>query len=142
MLIVAIIVIIIFSVYFRLFQTNNASFTTNQCEKMTKCSSSLWCRDSNPRPSKNESSPITTRPGLPPLGPIFLLLTLSRLTDVQISKLDVVKGIKKVNLTTPFPLTSGLSKICFLKNEDVNILNSVSHHRQRQRQQQQTTCEW
>ena len=97
------IIIIFFSVYFRFFQTNNTIFTTNQCEKMTKCSSSLQCRDSNPRPSKNESSPITTRPGLPPLGPIFLLLTLSRLTDVQISKLDVVKGIKKVNLTTPFP---------------------------------------
>ena len=65
------IIIIFFSVYFRFFQTINTIFTTNQCEKMTKCSSSLQCRDSNPRPSKNESSPITTRPGLPPLGPIL-----------------------------------------------------------------------
>ena len=30
-----------------------------------KCPSSIWCRDSNPRPSKCESLPITTRPGLP-----------------------------------------------------------------------------
>ena len=26
------------------------------------CSSSIWCRDSNPRPLKHESSPITTIP--------------------------------------------------------------------------------
>ena len=38
-------------------------FTTNICEK---CPSSIWCRDSNPRPLESESPPITTRPGLPP----------------------------------------------------------------------------
>ena len=31
-----------------------------------KCPSSIWCQDSNPRPFTHESSPITTRPGLPP----------------------------------------------------------------------------
>ena len=31
-----------------------------------KCPSSIQCRDSNPRPLKRESLPITTRPGLPP----------------------------------------------------------------------------
>ena len=33
---------------------------------MSKCSSSIRRRDSNPRPFKHESSPITTRPGLTP----------------------------------------------------------------------------
>ena len=56
----------LFSVYFRCFQKNNRIFTTNQCEKMSKCLSSIWRQDSNPRPFEQESSPITTRPGLPP----------------------------------------------------------------------------
>ena len=30
------------------------------------CPSSIWCWDLNPRPLEHESSPITTRPGLPP----------------------------------------------------------------------------
>ena len=30
------------------------------------CPSSIWHRDSNPRPLECESPPITTRPGLPP----------------------------------------------------------------------------
>ena len=46
--------------FFRSFQTNNANFTTNQCEKMSKCPSSIQCWDSNPRPYKHESSPVTT----------------------------------------------------------------------------------
>ena len=29
------------------------------------CPSSIWGRDLNPQPLKHESSPITTRPGLP-----------------------------------------------------------------------------
>ena len=42
----------------------NTNLTTNQCEK---CPSSIWCRDSNSRPSEHESPPpITTRPELPP----------------------------------------------------------------------------
>ena len=39
------------------------NFTANKCEK---CPSTIWCWDSNPRPSEYESPPITTRPGLPP----------------------------------------------------------------------------
>ena len=30
------------------------------------CPSSIWHWDSNPQPLEHESSPITTRPGLPP----------------------------------------------------------------------------
>ena len=37
-----------------------------------KCSSSIWCQDSNPRPLECESPPITTRPGLPPNGIVLL----------------------------------------------------------------------
>ena len=55
-----------FFVYFWSFQTNTYTiFTTNQCEKMPM-PSSIPCRDLNPWPLDHESSPITTRPGLPP----------------------------------------------------------------------------
>ena len=50
-------------VYFRSFQTNNTTFTTYKCET---CPSSIWRQDLNPRPLEHVSSPITTRPGLPP----------------------------------------------------------------------------
>ena len=43
---------------------------------MSKCPSSIRRRDSNPRPFKHELSPITTRPGLPPLL-CFKCITLS-----------------------------------------------------------------
>ena len=46
---------------FSSFQTNITIFTTNICEK---CPSSIQCCDSNPQPSRHESPPITTRPGL------------------------------------------------------------------------------
>ena len=53
-----------FIVYFWSFQINIVTiFTTNICEK---CPSSIWCRDSNPRPLERESTPVTTKPGLPP----------------------------------------------------------------------------
>ena len=51
---------------FRLFLVfaNKHIFTTNQCEKMS-IPSCIRHRDSNPRLLNQESSPITTRPGLP-----------------------------------------------------------------------------
>ena len=59
----------LFFVYFRSFQTNNTFITSNHCEKMS-CPPSVRCRDSNPQPSKFESPPITTRPGLPPTSKV------------------------------------------------------------------------
>ena len=53
----------LFFVYFRSFQTNNTIFTTNQCENFP---SSIRCWDLNPQPLEHKSSPIITRPGLPP----------------------------------------------------------------------------
>ena len=53
----------LFFVYFRSFQTNNAIFTTNQCKK---CPSTIPRWDSNQHHLEHESSPLTTRPGLPP----------------------------------------------------------------------------
>ena len=41
---------------------HNSIFVPNQCEK---CPSSIWHRESNPRPFEHESTPKTTRPGLP-----------------------------------------------------------------------------
>ena len=57
----------LFFIYFRSFQTDNTIFTTNLCEKMSNCPSSIWRRDWNPRPFEQESSPITTRSGLLPI---------------------------------------------------------------------------
>ena len=65
----------LFFVYFRLFQTNNTIFTTNECEKMS-CPSSIRRQDSNPRPLERESPPITTRPGLPPMLQQFVIKPL------------------------------------------------------------------
>ena len=45
------------------FQTNITIFTPKICDK---CPFSIRGWDSNPRPSKRESTPVTPRPGLPP----------------------------------------------------------------------------
>ena len=51
----------LFFIYFQSFHTNNANFTAKQCEK---CPSSIWCYDSNSKPSASEFPTLTTRPGL------------------------------------------------------------------------------
>ena len=51
----------VFFIYFRLFQTDITTFTTNIGEKGP---SSIWCQDSNPQPSEIEYPPITTIQGL------------------------------------------------------------------------------
>ena len=56
---------------FSSFQTNISILTKNICEILL-CPSSIRRLDSNPRPSEHESPPITTRPGLPPIGPLFI----------------------------------------------------------------------
>ena len=61
----------LFLVYFLSFQSKNTIFSTNQCEKMSKCPFSIWHQDLNPQPYKHESSPINTRPWLPPHIIIF-----------------------------------------------------------------------
>ena len=53
----------LFFIYFWSFQANYTNFTTIDVKK---CHDHIRCRDLNPQPLKNESSPITTRPGLPP----------------------------------------------------------------------------
>ena len=60
----------LFSFIFVLFQANNTIFTTNKYEKISS-SSSIWWLDSNPWPPGHKSSPITTRPGLPPRNNMF-----------------------------------------------------------------------
>ena len=69
-----------FFVYFWSFHTTNTIFSTNQCEK---CPSSIQHWDSNPWPFKHESSPITTRPGLPPCEPLFYFLVFSQSSPNQ-----------------------------------------------------------
>ena len=62
----------LFFIYFQAFQTNNTIIATNQCEKMSQSPSSIRRRDSNPQPFEHESSPLTTRPGLPPITSNFI----------------------------------------------------------------------
>ena len=52
-----------FSFIFSFFQTNKQIL---QQINVKWRPSSIWGQDSNPRPLKHESSPITTRPALPP----------------------------------------------------------------------------
>ena len=54
------------SLLFGLFKQTSLQFL--QQIYVTKCPSNIWCRDSNPRSSENESSPITTS------GPICKLV--------------------------------------------------------------------
>ena len=60
-----------FSLIFGLFKQTSLQFLQQIYVK--KCPSSIWCRDSNPRPLERESLPITTRLGLPPLEMLFVL---------------------------------------------------------------------
>ena len=58
-------------------------FSNKQCKFLhqmyvKKCPSSIWHRDSNPRPQERESPPLTTRPGLPPW--LSFLLSLSTMS--------------------------------------------------------------
>ena len=64
-------------VYFRLFKQ---TIQFLQQINVKKCPSSIWCWDSNPRPSEHESPPITTRPGLPPKnGASWMVVTDNKL---------------------------------------------------------------
>ena len=71
-----------FLFFLGLFLTNNTILATNECEK---CPSNIQRRDLNPRPLDHESSPITTRPGLPPLG-LFGLFLSFRIATFTLSK--------------------------------------------------------
>ena len=44
-----------------------------------KCPSSIRCWDSNLQPLEHESPPITTRPGLPPYGAVFVAQLVEQL---------------------------------------------------------------
>ena len=59
---------------FSVFSNKHYIFTTNICEK---CPSSIWCRDSNPRPFVHEP-PITIGPGLLPNLTSFVYGEVSR----------------------------------------------------------------
>ena len=55
---------VLFFIYFRLFRTHYKFYNKYVCEK---CPSILQCQDSNSRPLEQESPPMTTRLGLPPI---------------------------------------------------------------------------
>ena len=61
--------------------------------------SSIWCRDSNPRLLEHESSPITTRPGLPPY--CWLMLFRTFLWSIWASVCYLFKAFKGTSLQGP-----------------------------------------
>ena len=77
----------LFSIYFRSFQTNFTTFTTNKCEKYP---SNIWRRESNPRLLERQSLPITTRPGLPPN--YFLLFGSKKLKMCDSIFIHILRG--------------------------------------------------
>ena len=62
----------LFFIHCRYLKSNNTIVTTSQCKKVL-CLSNMWHEDSNSQPLEHELSPITTRPGLPPI--IYTRLT-------------------------------------------------------------------
>ena len=66
----------LFLFIFGLFNQTIQFFYKKSMWKISKCPSSIWCRDSNQRPFKHESSPITTGPRLPPKT--FWMMSTSR----------------------------------------------------------------
>ena len=57
---------------FSIFSNKQSNFYNKSMWKMSKCPSSILRRDSSLRPFDHESSPITTRPWLPPFLHLFL----------------------------------------------------------------------
>ena len=57
---------------FSVYSSIQYNFYNKSMWKMSMCPSSIRRRDSNPRPSEHELSPITTRKGLPPFAYIML----------------------------------------------------------------------
>ena len=85
------------------FQTNITIFTSNICEK---CPSSIWCWDSNPRPSQHLT---TTRQGLPP-----------------IAKQSLGALQRQVLIDPPPPLVWFLASVrIFFKKDNKKVLNST-----------------
>ena len=80
---------------FKTFQTNVTIFITNKFayyrigavsaggthkesrKKYVKCLSSIWCWDSNPRPSEHESPHTTTRPASNIVNNLFVYVTIA-----------------------------------------------------------------
>ena len=101
-----------FFVYFWSFQTNYTLFTANQCEKMSKCPSSVWqCMDSNPQPYKHESSPITTRPGLPPKK-----FTVGQTERAKFCKIDTLPNTLSSQVKWVLIIESDFWKVIFASN--------------------------
>ena len=101
-----------FFVYFWSFQTNYTLFTANQCEKMSKCPSSVWqCMDSNPQPYKHESSPITTRPGLPPKK-----FTVGQTERAIFCKIDTLPNTLSSQVKWVWIIESDFWKVIFASN--------------------------
>ena len=83
---------------FLVFSNNQYNFYNKSMWKMSS-PSSIWCRDSNPRLLEHESSPITTRPGLPPY--CWLMLFRTFLWSIWASVCYLFKAFKGTSLQGP-----------------------------------------
>ena len=69
----------LFNRLFAVFSSKQTSLQFLQQINVKTCPSSIWCRDSKPRPLEHESPPITNRPGLLLIALYPLLRTLVNL---------------------------------------------------------------
>ena len=111
------------------FSNKQYNFTTNQCEKMSKFTSSIRRRDSNPQPLERESPLITTRPGLPPYcTKIYPHLHNKMCTSFKAPRMKVNLVIKILDEPTPasFPFIFGLFKQTIQFLQQINVLKCPS----------------
>ena len=86
---------------------------------MNKCPSSIQCWDSNSQPLKHKSSPITTRPGLPPQekgvypktrAPAPFVAIIGHFVSLQVFFWKYIKPIYSLCLFCPLSLLDKLLK--------------------------------
>ena len=97
---------------FSVFSNKLYTFYSKSMWKMSKCPSSVWqCMDSNPQPYKHESSPITTRPGLPPKK-----FTVGQTERAKFCKIDTLPNTLSSQVKWVWIIESDFWKVIFASN--------------------------
>ena len=107
---------------FSSFQTHITIFTTNRYVK--KCPCSIQSRYSNSQPLEHDSSPITTRPGLPS-APV----TTVSFEQIKVCRISVFK-LKFISSTFPLLflllLLSSCAVLCWHERRECDVHHSTT----------------
>ena len=98
---------------FFVFSNKQHNFYIKSMWKMSKCPSCIQHRDSNPRSFEHESSPITTRPGLPPFQEM-LMNKFNNNFGFNKSSLDIFRLSNKKRYEIKFKMNS-IKFFCFCR---------------------------